>query len=89
MGDINKNVVSMKNVDFSEMKLPMIVVFEKPLDFPNKYIARVFECEKPTNVIIIRDSLQEIRDDITAAGFFVCMGRTEKDALSIVETWMK
>ena len=83
----NKIVDSLKEVDFSDLKLPMIVIYEKPLDFPDKYIARVFECEKPTNTLIIRDSLQECRDDITAAGFLVGMERSENDALSVVETW--
>lgn len=85
----NRVVRSMKEVDFSELKMPMIVVFEKPVDFPDKYIARVFECEQPTNTLIIRDSLQECREDITAAGFLACLERTDEDALAIVETWMK
>lgn len=85
----NKVVESIREVDFTDMKMPMIVVYEKPLDFPDKYIARVFECEKPTNVIIIRDSLQECRDDITVAGFLVCLERSDDDVLSVVETWIK
>lgn len=89
MKGISKNVISFGNVDFSGIKIPMIVVYERPSDFPDKYIARVFDCEIPTDVIIVRDSLQEIRDDITAAGFMVCMERSQEDALSVVETWMK
>lgn len=85
----NQIVDSLKCVDISDMKLPMIVVYKNALDFPNKYIARIFECEQPTDVIIIRESLQECRDDITAAGFLVCMERNEEDVPSIVETWVK
>lgn len=86
---VNKVVNTMKEVDFEGMKLPMVAVYEKPLDFPDKYIARVFDCEKPTNVIIIRDSLQACQEDIKVAGFLVCMERSLNDALSVVETWMK
>ena len=86
---VNKVVNTMKEVDFEGMKLPMVAVYEKPLDFPDKYIARVFDCEKPTNVIIIRDSLEECREDITAAGFLVCLERSPSDVISIVEIWMK
>lgn len=89
MKGVSKNVISFRNVDFSGLKIPMIVVYERPRDFPDKYIARVFNCEIPTDVIIVRDSLQEIRDDITAAGFMVCLERSQEDVLSVVETWMK
>ena len=84
----NKKVYSLKEVDFSNLDIPMAVVFEKPADFPDKYIVRIFDCNIPTNILIIRDSLEECREDITAAGFLACLERDSRDALSIVETWI-
>lgn len=84
----NKIVNSLKEVDFSKMELPMAVVYEKPQDFPDKYIVRIFDCNIPTNTLLIRDSLQDCREDITAAGFLACMERDSRDVLSIVETWI-
>lgn len=85
---INKIVNTLKEVDFKGLNMPMVVVYERPEDFPCKYVARVFELEKPTNVMIVRDTLHECREDITAAGFLVCMERSKGDKKSIVETWM-
>ena len=63
---INKMVESMSQVDFSDLKCPMITIYEKPLDFPNAFIARVWDGNGPkvTNTIIMRFSLQECREDI-------------------------
>lgn len=88
---INKMVESMSQVDFSGLKCPMITIYEKPLDFPNAFIARVWDGNGPkvTNTIIMRFSLQECREDIEAAGFSVKFPRAEGDEPHIVETWMR
>lgn len=86
----NKIVGSLCQVDFSGLSFPLVTVYEKPLDFPNAYVARVWDGKgpKPTNVMIKRDTLREIREDIRAAGFATSFGRTEDDDPRIVETWM-
>lgn len=90
---ISKIVDSMIQVDFSEMKFPIITVYEKPLDYPDDYVARVWEIQgsrpKPTNIAITRNSIQEIREDIMAAGFGIRIPRAEDDDPHIVETWMR
>lgn len=88
---INKMVESMSQVDFSGLKLPLITIYEKPLDFPNAFVARVWDGEGPkaTNTIIMRFSLEECREDIQAAGFTVKFPRAEGDEPHIVETWMR
>lgn len=87
----NKIVESMEQVDFSELKLPLITVYEKPTDFPDAFVARVWDGvgAKATNIIITRPSLQEIQEDIKAAGFTVKFPRAEDDEIHIVETWMR
>lgn len=85
---INKIVNTLKEVNFKGIKTPMVVVYGRPEDFPCKYVARVFSLDKPTNVLIVRDTLEECREDITAAGFLVCMERNKGDKKSIIETWM-
>lgn len=86
---INKIVSTLKEVDLKEIDVPIIVVYKRSEDFPYNYVARLFSLNKPTNVLIVRDSLKECREDITAAGFLVCMGKDEEDVRSVVETWMK
>lgn len=87
----NKIVESMGKVDFSGLKLPLVTIYEKPTDFPDVFVARIWDGvgAKPTNTIITRHSLQEIREDIKAAGFTVRFPRAEDDEPHIVETWMR
>lgn len=89
--EVNQIVESMSQVDFSGLKLPLITIYEKPLDYPNGFIARVWDGEgpKPTNTVTMRFSLEEIREDIKAAGFRVIFPRAEGDEPHIVETWMR
>ncbi len=88
---LNKIVGSLKYVDMSDLEIPMIAVYEHPADFPRSYVARIWEGRsgKPTNTMIIRTSLEEIRLDIVAAGFPRICPRTEKDDACIVETWVR
>lgn len=86
----NKIVKSLCQVDFSELAFPLVTIYEKPLDFPDAFVARIWDGKgvKPTAVMIKRDSLQKIREDIMAAGFATCFIRAEDDDPCIVETWM-
>lgn len=86
----NVIVESLQQVDFSELDLPLVTIYEKPLDFPDAFVARVWDGKgpKPTNTMIKRNTIQEIREDIMAAGFETVFPRAEGDELHIVETWM-
>lgn len=46
----------MKGIDFSGLVLPIIAVYKNPEDYPNDCVARVFDLERPTNVIIVKES---------------------------------
>lgn len=87
----NKKVTSMTLVDFSDMKLPMICVYNRPTDFPDKIIARVWEgsINKPTYVYAEYETLEECRLDARAAGFCVLIPRDPKDDICIVESYFR
>ena len=82
---------SMRQVDFSDLRFPLIAVYKKPKDYPDAYVARVWEGARnlPTNTLIKRETLQEIRKDIKAAGFTTRLTRTEGEDPVIVETWLR
>lgn len=88
---INKKVPSLAIVDYSEMKIPMAVVYDSPLDFPGKVIARVWEgaTNQPTNVYCEYETIAECRKDIQAAGFGVYFPRSAEDDKSIVGTYIR
>ena len=82
-------VKSFADVDTSELKHPIICVFNRPDDYPDKCVARLFEGAAPTNIIITRNTVEEIREDITKR--FPAMlpfGRNREDHKSVVESWI-
>lgn len=88
---MNKMVESMKQVDLSEIKIPMAVIYDSPKDFPGMYLCRIWEgagCH-PTNTIMQKNSLDEMRGDLQAAGFMIRFPRADGDDPVILETWMK
>ena len=88
---MNKMVESMKQVDLSEIKIPMAVIYDSPKDFPGMYLCRIWEgagCH-PTNTIMQKNSLDEMREDLQAAGFMIRFPRADGDDPVILDTWMK
>lgn len=61
---INTELSSLKYLDISELKVPFIAVYEHPEDFPNDIVARVYDTDKPTNVIIIRQTAGEVEREV-------------------------
>jgi hypothetical protein len=83
---LNKVANDFFNVDFSEIMLPIIVVTERPSDYPDKYVARLFDTDLPTNVIMIKDTIEEIREGIPKH-FFKLMPHVDDDSV-IVEIYI-
>lgn len=84
-----KEVRSFTEVDTSKLKQPIICVFNRPLDYPEKCIARIFEGTKPTNTVITRETVEEIREDIKKAfPSMLPFARCKEDHKSVVESWI-
>lgn len=82
-------VPSIRNIDFSSMILPGIVIYDHPKDYPYSYIARVweFKVNRPTSVAISNTSLDAIREQLRMAGF-TPFPRHPEDDPCIVEVWL-
>ena len=86
-----KIVDNLKQVDYSGLLVPGIVVYSHPADVPDKIVARVWDVgrNRPTNVELRRDSLEDIRKEIREVGIFSAgITRDPQDVSCIVETWM-
>ena len=42
------------------MKVPFIAVYKHPEDFPDKCVARIYELDKPTDTLMVKDTVEEI-----------------------------
>lgn len=84
-----KEVKSFAEIDTSELQQPIICVYQHPEDYPDKCVARIFNGTKPTNTVITRETVEEIREDIKKV--FPAMlpfTRCKEDHKSVVESWI-
>lgn len=54
-------VESFNCIDVFNLKLPIIAIFRCPEDYPDKCVARLFDGNKATNIVVIRDKVEELR----------------------------
>jgi len=86
----NKSVATLKLVDYSSIKIPMIVVYSSPTDFPGKVIGRVFEGANatPTDIYCEYKTVEQCRADALTAGFDTVISRCQSDEIHIVESYI-
>lgn len=65
---------------------PLLVVYNSPLDYPGKVVARLWAVNKPTHYVVVGEALDEVRNMIPA--HFTNIGRDENDDPRIVEVWI-
>lgn len=83
-----KLATTMKEVDLSGLKLPAIVIYEHPKDYPEYYVARVFDGDKPTDTIILKPTLAAVQEDIRDNANMVFFARGADDDKCIVGAWI-
>lgn len=66
--------------------MPMITIYEHPDDYPDKYVARVWDANEPTHLITLADTLDEIRKTIPQNMVLIQKCRTDEPC--IVELWI-
>lgn len=83
-----KIALSISEVDLSNIKVPVIVVYEHPSDYPQYYVARIFNVDKPTDTIMLKDTLEEIQEDVRNNTNMMFMLRGAEDDPCIVGVWL-
>jgi hypothetical protein len=73
--------------------LAMWAVYDHPLDYPGKFVARRFEVStsgpKPTESIIVAPDLETLRNMLRyEMKLSACITRAAQDDPKIVETWL-
>lgn len=87
--NLSKVVEHLKEVDLSELKMPIAVIYDRPLDFQDKFVIRVFDdMDRATNIVILRDSLEECRKECIDCRFSTVIPRGNDDDYCIVEMWV-
>lgn len=72
--------------------LRMWTIYASPRDYPDKFVARMFEVDasgaRPTESIVISDSLDTIRECMAIQMGLTCITRSPEDEPQIVESWL-
>jgi hypothetical protein len=55
---------SFNEIDFGRYRLPIITVYDNPIDFEGKCVARLFDCDEATRYCVVSDSIDELLSDI-------------------------
>ena len=85
---MDKIVNSIQQIDLSDLKIPVAAVYNKPLDYPDKCVARIFDLDKPTNAVVIKDELESLMNDIKDNTNLTFLQRGAEDVESLVGVWM-
>lgn len=85
---MDKMVDSVREIDFNVYLMPMVVVYSNPKDYPGKVVARVYDVDKPTDVVIVKDSLKELEEDLLTYSNMLPLGRTPEDDKTVIGVWL-
>lgn len=60
------------NFNFGEeFLIPIIVIYNKPIDFNDKFVGRLFNIDKATPYIVVKNTLQEVVNSIPTSFVFI------------------
>jgi hypothetical protein len=70
-------------------KLCMWTVYEHPADSPNRYVARLFVLDEPSEAVLVAATLEDLRRFIERVSpGLICIPRQPGDEPHIVEVWL-
>lgn len=82
--DIQAN--SVKDIDFTDIRIPMFAIYDHPIEYPNSYVARLWDNITATNVVLLSDDLEELRKKMPYS--MIPIKRSMKDDKCLIETWV-
>lgn len=84
---MNKIIKTFKDPSlYTGSLMPIITVYFNPSDFPDKYVGRLWNMNQSTPYAIVKDSLEEVREQIPEN--MIRLERSTQDDPVIVETWI-
>ena len=68
------------------MNFPIYTIYKHPVDYPDKFVCRMFDMGVPTHVMATADTLAEIRSMLPEG--LLNLGRDPADDPCVVEVWL-
>ena len=81
-------IKSIRDVYLSIFQFPQVAVFDKPEDYLDKAVARIFDNGKPINVIMVADDPSDLRWNIRKYTNLIWCPRGKDDDLSLLGVYL-
>lgn len=69
-----------------QTRIPLICIYDHPTDYPDKLIARLWDCDIPTHIVATADTLEALHEKIPSN--MVRMNRDTQDHPCVMEVWI-
>lgn len=87
---MERNDITVERFNLNQIRrtsrAPIICVYSSPEDYPGKFVARLWDLNKPTRYIAVAETLEAIREIIPEG--MIRFSRDERDSPCIVESWI-
>ena len=81
-------IKTMRGFNLSIFEFPQVAVFDKPEDYPNNAVARIFDNGQQTNVIMLADKADDLRWDIRKYTNLVWFPRGKDDVPALLGVYL-
>ncbi|MDO4272690.1 MAG: hypothetical protein Q4D16_03400 [Eubacteriales bacterium] len=84
----DKIVEEITQVNYSTIEVPMYAVYQSHPDYPDKCIARLYNADKPTNIVIIKDTADKMQEYFDKLTPFIFLERGAGDVPELLGVWV-
>ncbi len=69
-----------------QARIPLVCIYDHPTDYPEAFVARVWDATRPTHIIATAATVEALREKIPSQ--MVRLDRQANDDPCIVEVWI-
>lgn len=84
----DEGIEHINQIDMSNVKIPTFAIYQNPKDYPGRCVARLFDGEQPTNIVIIRKRAHELHQLFRNETRMMFLPKLPGDPENLVGVWM-
>ena len=85
---MDKILNSIAEADLSGLRMPIVTMYRSPKDYPGKCVARIWDGDRPTETVVIKDTVGEIDEDMHRHTSMFWIPPTADDDPAIMGAWI-
>lgn len=83
----DKRIETIQQAEMEGLTTPVIAIYDHPDDYRDYYVARIFDAGKPTNVIMLADTREELETDIQEYTDMLFLAPGADDDPKLIGVW--